>query len=118
MPSNKFKSKLLIVISVLLTISFLIYLIFRNSCPVVGDLAPEFIGILIFAFIITYGFAKRSNLKTFLSVMLFILITAIGLYIYGKTKDVAILTDIMPELIGGTAIGLIMSIIFNRKYIL
>lgn len=114
MIGEKIKRGISISLWVILFISSIIYFIFHTT-PFVTDVFPEFIGISLFALIIYTGVRKNTPLVVFYSIFSLILIASVFGYIYGSIMGVTALLDIAPELIGATAIALVLTIIFQKK---
>jgi len=99
---------------IILAISLTTYFLFSDN-GIVTDIFPEFIGITLFGLIIYTGIRKNTPLIVFYSIFGLILIASVFGYIYGSIMGVTALLDIAPELIGATAIALVLTIIFQKK---
>jgi len=112
---EKTKNKILFVLGILFIIGLTIYFLFRDYHRWVIDIIPEFLGVIVLGFFITYALRKNISFKQYLITMFIIVIIGILAYIYGINNNVRTLKDLAPEILGSTGLSLILSLLFKKR---
>lgn len=115
---EQFKHKVLLVLSIVFAISLGVYFYFRNSYAWVPEVIPEFIGFAWLGIIIVYAIKKNTKMQDFLLLFGSILLIALISFAIGWQRDIRFLADVMPEFVGATGLGILLSIIFKKKMML
>lgn len=113
--ANGTKRNIMIVLFVLMAASLAGYFMFRDNYDWVANVVPEIVGASMIGITITYALRANTKIKKFIFVYSLIFVLAIVGFVYGYCNDIRFLEDVMPEFIGGTVIGLILSLLFRRR---
>jgi len=111
----KTSNKILIGFITVFLVFLSMYFIFRNKFGWATQIMPEFVGFSFLAIIITIAMKLNNGLSAFITVLSFIFIFGIFLFLYGWMNNIQFLIDLSPELLGSTLLGAIFSGIFGKK---
>lgn len=112
---QKLKNNMLIVFGTLFLIGLSAYFLFRDVYNWIGDIIPEFLGILLLGFFITFALKGNISFKTHITFLSLAVIIGIIAYIYGLNTNIRVLKDLAPELLGSTGLSLVLSIMFKKR---
>jgi hypothetical protein len=115
MKKEKFKNKLLLILSFIFIVLTITYFKFRDTSIWIVDILPELMGSVLLGVFIIIALKKRVSMKQYLTTIIIVLMVGIFLYIYGINNNIRFLIDLSPELLGSTGLSLILSVIFKRK---
>lgn len=94
------------------------YFIFRDLLDWIPLILPEFLGIALLGIIITFALKKTTRMTKFLGITFGIFMIGLVGFVIGRAYDIRFLVDLMPELLGSTGLGIVISIIFKEKMML
>lgn len=108
------KAKYWLVMTLLLALSLSLYFLFIKV-----EAARNVLGNIVFAlfmiFSVSFTFIKGLNHKTWRVILMIIGGVALILWIYAYFADNLWMSDLMPQLLAASIVGLVMSYIFRRK---
>lgn len=104
---------IVVALSLVLVISSFIYLAFMSE-PIVKMIFPELIGGTWFALIVLFCVSKETKLKSFITFFSVVLLISILAYLRGISQNISYLINVMPEIIGATALAIGLSLILKK----
>lgn len=115
---ERFKHKLLWAFSVAFLLFLGLYFLLRDVFSWVSLVIPEFMGASVLGMILAISLKKKTNIKAFVVVLVLVLLVGVFGFAYGRVNDVRFLIDLFPNFMGGTGLGIVLSVIFRRKVFL
>lgn len=109
------KNVIIVMLFIILSLAVFVYFILRSRFWWVQYILPEFVGVAWISIMVAISVKKNTPLGLFMAGLLVIFILAVLGFSYGGQKDIHFLVDIMPEFMGNTLIGLILSLMVRKK---
>lgn len=116
--TKKTKKNVKLTSYVILALSLLSYFKYRDSIDWVPLIMPEIIGISLVFLLFQYAMKNTTSFKE--SITAFSVVTGASLlgFIYGRANDIRFLVDLSPEILGVTALGLVLTLIFGKRTVI
>lgn len=100
-----------------LAISIFTYFLF-SGVVWVRNIVPEFIGASLMGLVLVIFIKRNMRLVTFLMIFGSILFLSLLLFVLGRSLNSSAIIDIIPEFIGYSGFGLLLSLFFHKKMVM